>query len=158
MSGSRYFSETTSSLAFERINFDTSEADPQSLHRVIETAEKENLPDAIVNVLREQLATMGSATELSWQEVATLEQNLRDNSMYYYGVQVDQKGIYFEDCGAGNLYDAAEMLVALFDTVKETVLFSGSVEIWGSMIEEYERLEFKDSELIKVQGAKISWV
>jgi hypothetical protein len=158
MSGSRYFSETNSRLTFKRIKDDPLAVDAQALMRVLEAADRENLPEEITTPLWEKFNALPTATELTDNEVSVLRQEIKENSMEYYGVNVDRKGIYFQDGEVGNLYGAGEMLTSLFASVKETVLFSGSVEIWGTMIEEYERLEFQDSELVKAQGAKISWV
>lgn len=158
MSGSRYFSETTSKLTFKRIKDDPLAVDTQAFMRVLAAADRENLPDEIVEPLWEKFNALPTAKELTDNEVAVIQQEIQENSMAYYGVNVDRKGIYFLDGEVGNLYGAGEMLISLFASVKETVRFSGSVEIWGTMIEEYERLEFQDSELVKAQGAKISWV
>lgn len=158
MSGNRYFAETASKLDFKRIKDDPQAVDTQAFMRVLAAAERENLPDEITAPLRQKFEELPKPNDLTDHEVSLIKQEIKNQSLGYYGVNVDRSGIYFEDCEAGNLYDAAEMLLSLFGTVEETVIFSGAVEIWGAMIEEYERLEFEDSELVKAQGAKISWV
>lgn len=158
MSGTRYFSETTSELVSRRLK-PVAGASTEGLRKVIAEGEKEGLSDYLLAPLREQLEKLeGKSENISDEEVEILRDKIRSMGFSYYGVEVSNEAIFFEDCQEGNLYTPGDDLVALFDTVKDTVLFSGVVEVWATDIEDYVRLEITDSTVTNQQTAKITWV
>lgn len=158
MSGNRYFSESASTLSFRRIRVDAVDVDPDALRKVIDTAQQEGLPESMIAPLQQKLKEISSVTQLTEKEVEVLKQAIAEASLSYYGLKADKRGLYFEDGGEGNLYGADESLQHVFNSVKDTVLFSGTVEIWGAGIYEYQQLHFEDSLLINSKTAEIKWV
>jgi hypothetical protein len=95
---------------------------------------------------------------LTDEEVARIEAELEVKGLDFYGVKVNKtEGIYFDMTEEGNLYEAETDLVEVFSTVKDTVVFSGLVEIRAFDIDEYERFEITDSAVTAQKSAQITW-
>lgn len=159
MSGNRYFSETTSMLRFHRIAPAPDAITAETRDTLIAEAETANLSEGLLNLMKRELsAKVGKTDMLSPAEMSSIDKAIKEQDMGYYGVQVSENGISFEGTQEGNLYDPAHALTKIFDSVSDTVLFSGTVEIFAVDIDDYARLEIKDSKVISEKSAKITWV
>ena len=97
--------------------------------------------------------------ELTTEEVSLLASKAEALGLDYYGVKVNKAdGIFFDFTKEGSLYGAAGDLMELFDTVADTVLFSGIVEIRAADIDEYIRFEITDSVVTAEKVAQLNWV
>ena len=159
MSGNRYISEPYSELTFKRIKPASDAVEMEGFNKVLSEAIEAGLPEHVLTYLREEKSNAESNTVgLSRAEVTALDSKIKQFSLGYYGVQVNSDGIVFEGTQEGNLYGFDEELEELLSVVKDTVLFSGTVEIWAVDIDEYERFEVVDSKIARKQSAKLHWV
>ena len=97
--------------------------------------------------------------ELTEEEVLLLESKAEALGLDYYGIKATKAdGIFFDFTQEGSLYGAAGDLMELFDTVADTVLFSGIVEIRSHDVDEFSRFEINDSIVAAEKTAVITWV
>lgn len=159
MSGNRYFSETTSNLTFRRVANAEDAITEEIKESMLAEAKAANLSDGLLNLMKRELeAKVDKNGKLTPAEVAKIEERIRLLDMVYYGVQVSENGISFEGTQEGNLYNPAADLTAIFKAVNDTVLFDGVIEVWAVDIDDYSRLEIKDSSVVSEKSAKITWV
>lgn len=159
MSGNRYISEPYSELTFKRVKPASDAVDMNGFSKVLTEATEAGLPEHVLAYLQEEKAKAESNTVgLSRAEVTALDAKIKQFSLGYYGVQVNSDGIVFEGTQEGNLYGFEEELEELLSAVRDTVLFSGTVEIWAADIDGYERLEVVNSKIARKQQAKLHWV
>lgn len=159
MSGNRYFSETTSELTFRRVADAPDTVNTETKSRLLEEAKAANLSEELLKIMERELnAREKTEDKLSPSEVEKIQERIRLLDMVYYGVQVNENGIFFEGTQEGNLYDPAVDLTVIFDSVRDTVRFDGVVEVWAIDVENYTRLEIKDSFVVATKAAKITWV
>lgn len=92
-------------------------------------------------------------------EVQALESRITALGLDYYGIKVNKdEGIYFDMTQEGELYSVAEDLTKIFESVANTVRFSGVVEIRSHDVDEFSRFEINDSIVSAEKNAVITWV
>lgn len=159
MSGNRYFSELSSKLTFRRISPAEGSISEETKEAMLAEAKAANLSEGLLKLMERELTSKQNRPEkLTSDEVAKIEERIRLLDMVYYGVQVSENGIFFEGTQEGNLYNPAADLMSIFNSVKDTVLFDGVVEVWAIDIDDYSCLEIKDSVVVSEKSAEIHWV
>lgn len=153
MSNNQYFA-SPSRLTFERLD-QSVEKDAQDIENMIGFGESIGVSASILDALRAEKPT--GKQSLTKDEIIALREAIEVAGFTFFGVYVDKKGIHFNGGEQGTIYDLADKFEFIFQSVKDTVVFNGTVEVHGTGIDEHMKIVVEKSKATSYD-AEIKWV
>lgn len=153
MSNNQYFSTSNSRLTFKRIN--EVDKDAIKIEQMIEFGQRLGVDQEVLDDLRNELP-VGSKT-LTPTEITVLRHAIEVAGLEFFGVSADKSGINFNGGEQGTIYDLGQKFGLVFESVKDTVVFNGAVEVHGMGVDEHMKITVNDSKIMSYD-AEIKWV